>query len=387
MPLDTETLSLAGAFVAITCGIFLSFIGWRFSSLRTTGVWGASAIMASAGMALFATDDNLDLGFLCTIFASALSWLAAARFSGERPPLLAAALAGLGWLVIAEGPFDIPLSTRLALYQFTLAFLMSGAAWEFGRSRGEGLRALSPMAWVVAAHGLVFLIGGAATLFAAGSGVTLNADMFAPVSIEVIVFSVGSSIIFIALIAERGINTERSAARIDWLTGLLNRGGFVEKSEGRIADLQGSDKPVSAILFDLDHFKAINDSFGHAAGDAVLQRFAAVAAHHLRRSDVIGRIGGEEFAVLLPDAGRETAMALADRIREAFCEDCKWVDGVTLNATTSAGIAVARSGEILGDLLAAADGALYVAKQGGRDRIAIFDERTAMRDDFLLRFA
>lgn len=387
MPLDAETLSLAGAFVAITCGAFLSFAGWRFRSLSTTGVWGASAVMAAAGMALFATDEFLDLGFLCVIMASALSWLAAARFSHGRQPLIAAAIAGLVWLLISEGPFGMTVSVRLAMYQFILAALILTAAWEFRRSRGEGLRALGPMVWVVAAHGTVFLIGGAATLFAAGSGITLDAEMFAPVSIEVIAFSIGSSIIFIALVAERGINAERSAARVDWLTGLLNRGGFVEEAEAKLSAAHQDGKPISLILFDLDHFKAINDSFGHAAGDTTLQRFAAVAGHHLRRSDIVSRIGGEEFAVLLPGAGIETAMALADRIREAFCEDCKWVDGMALNATTSAGVAVARSGDDLGQLLGAADSALYAAKQEGRNRVWLYDERSRPRDDVLVRFA
>jgi diguanylate cyclase (GGDEF)-like protein len=126
------------------------------------------------------------------------------------------------------------------------------------------------------------------------------------------------------------------------------------------------------MLLDLDNFKSINDRFGHGIGDRVLQRFAEVAAGCMRRADLFGRLGGEEFAAVLVDTTREKAMAVAEQIRSAFANATDEVDGRPVVATVSIGIVISYDAVLdISALLAQADHALYRAKDNGRNRIEV----------------
>jgi diguanylate cyclase (GGDEF)-like protein len=128
-------------------------------------------------------------------------------------------------------------------------------------------------------------------------------------------------------------------------------------------------------MFDLDRFKGINDTYGHAVGDAVLLGFCEVVADVLRANDVFGRIGGEEFAAVMPGSGIEAAYVRAERIRVSFAETCRFVSDCQVGATVSGGVAVGMSSQQTVDvLLASADAALYIAKVEGRNRIKRSDE-------------
>jgi diguanylate cyclase (GGDEF)-like protein len=133
--------------------------------------------------------------------------------------------------------------------------------------------------------------------------------------------------------------------------------------------------PVCAIMFDLDHFKDINDRYGHAVGDAVLKRFCDIAVAALRQTDLFGRMGGEEFAAILPAVSVEVALLRAERIRLTFADECRFFRGHRINATVSGGAAVSTAeGRTLDALLEEADAALYRAKAEGRNRIQRADE-------------
>jgi diguanylate cyclase (GGDEF)-like protein len=125
-------------------------------------------------------------------------------------------------------------------------------------------------------------------------------------------------------------------------------------------------------LLDLDHFKSINDRFGHPTGDRVLRLFAQVMMGNLRSSDLVGRLGGEEFGVVLADATRDNAFVVAERLRSAFAATANIADGKPLAATVSIGVAIIQDPlEDLSSLLAKADQALYLAKAGGRNRVEL----------------
>jgi diguanylate cyclase (GGDEF)-like protein len=164
---------------------------------------------------------------------------------------------------------------------------------------------------------------------------------------------------------------ERLAMR-DALTGALNRRAIMEALDAALdaAELQAG--PLAVALVDLDHFKGINDRFGHPVGDDVLRRFVTVAARSLRVSDRIGRWGGEEFLVVLPaSGGAEAARMVADRLREAVATH-PWSEfGADLEVTVSVGVALARPGMTQGELLGRADLSLYRAKRAGRDRVCV----------------
>jgi diguanylate cyclase (GGDEF)-like protein len=159
-------------------------------------------------------------------------------------------------------------------------------------------------------------------------------------------------------------------ATIDPLTGLSNRRHFLELLERELARTARHERSLALLIIDLDHFKSINDRFGHPAGDVVLKRVAAVLKVNTREEFIVARIGGEEFAAVLPEHDLVQATAYAQHLCEGIAA-LELGDEVELkHVTASIGVAVWRDGmKILGDLLAAADAQLYRAKQGGRNRV------------------
>jgi diguanylate cyclase (GGDEF)-like protein len=171
---------------------------------------------------------------------------------------------------------------------------------------------------------------------------------------------------------ERTELRHRAAAMVDPLTGIANRRAFLADAAALAKRHNGNPKPSSMLLIDLDHFKLINDTFGHALGDRVLEIFTATARQALRGSDLIGRLGGEEFAALLYDMSGEQAVAVAERIRESFTAATGAVDGHAVSATVSIGVAHCDGAALdVPQLLAQADRALYFAKERGRDRVEV----------------
>jgi diguanylate cyclase (GGDEF)-like protein/PAS domain S-box-containing protein len=157
----------------------------------------------------------------------------------------------------------------------------------------------------------------------------------------------------------------------DHLTGIANRRTFFEAAEIEMARWRRQPRPLSLLLLDADHFKAINDQHGHPAGDAVLRDLAATLSAGFREVDVVARVGGEEFAVLLPSTGLEGAVAVANRLLAAVAARSVEVDGVRIPYCVSGGVATMDdSVSGLDALMKRADEALYAAKHAGRNRIA-----------------
>lgn len=168
----------------------------------------------------------------------------------------------------------------------------------------------------------------------------------------------------------RAVELAESRANTDELTGLNNRRAFFALGEQATRQALRNQHPLSLIMFDLDHFKQINDSYGHAIGDRVLQKVATTVDSMARDSDVLGRIGGEEFAILMYNTDPNESSHLAERIRQAIAESTIEAVGQTLGCTASFGIAAAHGRPIsLEHLLSEADHAMYRAKSRGRNRV------------------
>jgi len=161
------------------------------------------------------------------------------------------------------------------------------------------------------------------------------------------------------------------ASRTDALTGLPNRRGFVEACEGELRRSQRSERPLAVVLADVDHFKRVNDSHGHAAGDEALRVVAARIRGALRAQDVVARWGGEEFILLLPETDAEGAACAAEAIRAAVGGRPIEAGGGAHALTLSLGVATHAAAASLDSTIAAADAALYSAKAAGRDRVMI----------------
>ena len=160
----------------------------------------------------------------------------------------------------------------------------------------------------------------------------------------------------------------RHASERDALTGVLNRGAWRARLETLADDMQEAGRTISVLFFDIDLFKLINDSLGHAAGDECLKALARTVGEELRGGDVLGRLGGEEFAVILPTAKRIHAIAVAERIRTAVQHRCQVVGEDQVELTVSVGAAEwLGPGESFDALMERADRAMYLAKDSGRN--------------------
>lgn len=177
-----------------------------------------------------------------------------------------------------------------------------------------------------------------------------------------------------------GISLERarlfqevqSLALTDPLTGLQNRRSLFELGRIEFSRAHRMKRPFCCMMLDLDHFKQINDNYGHAVGDQILQEFAERCKRSVREVDLIGRYGGEEVVVFLPETDSDTAMHVAERLRASIQETPMEVSGQELNVTVSIGVSRKDENTLqLETLIARADQAMYIAKHKGRNRVAL----------------
>lgn len=166
----------------------------------------------------------------------------------------------------------------------------------------------------------------------------------------------------------------RSLAETDELTGLRNRRSFMSSARVEFERFDRYSSPLSMIMIDIDHFKSVNDRYGHAVGDIVLKKFADICREQFRGVDVVGRLGGEEFAVLLPVTSAVEAVQIAQRLRSACKKVCIDDDDEELMITASFGVACAEKDSDVQSLLSRADRALYLAKSAGRDRVEFAED-------------
>jgi len=182
------------------------------------------------------------------------------------------------------------------------------------------------------------------------------------------VLLLAAGIFLLLVVAQQAIRESQLASETDPLSGIANRRGFDRLAQEALSRAQHRRLPVSVAIFDLDHFKRINDTFGHSTGDAVIVAFARLLRATAPDGSVVGRQGGEEFVLLIAGATVRTAWLAADAIRIATAQQ---TDGDLPSVTVSGGVAQLRRGETLSELLRRADQASYQAKRDGRDRICM----------------
>src|SRR4029079_9224476 len=150
-----------------------------------------------------------------------------------------------------------------------------------------------------------------------GGIVTLASGWLTVFVLEIMLYAVGTAFVGLALAKERAVRIHKDAASTDDLTGLLNRRGLLEAAQMLVTRKAKENEAVSVLMFDLDHFKSINDRFGHGIGDATLRLFGATVIASMRATDLVGRFGGEEFAAVIPGT-LDDALTVAERVRKAF---------------------------------------------------------------------
>lgn len=235
--------------------------------------------------------------------------------------------------------------------------------------------------WVFLIFALSFFLRTALSLpQSAGNDLheLLSSNFWFSLQLTLLVFSaLLTTILLIAAMSDK-IDSLRLERDLDPLTLLLNRRGFHESVKARLASV--IQTPVGALACDIDNFKRINDSYGHAAGDEVLKEFGSIIRRNIRRSDIAGRTGGEEFIILLPGTDQSGASELAERLRIALMTAHFSHVPASDSVTASFGIAILRPRESLDKLMERADAWLYAAKDAGRNRVmqgATLDVATA----------
>jgi diguanylate cyclase (GGDEF)-like protein len=388
MTLDVHTLFLVTIYVEAILGLLLLFVWAQNTALRAVCWWGFAHLVRLASIALFGMYGevpdliSVDLanGLLFTAFA--VTWTGARVFDGRPVEPIYLVTGAVLWLLVCRLPMlldDVNLRSLIA------STIISGYVWltayEFWRGRGEPLVSRWPAIFMFFAYGALFLLRTPMVALLPGS---LNDSMFGSVwmtllSFESLLLTISSAFILLAMAKERTELRHRTAAMVDPLTGISNRRAFLQDASLLAKRYVTNPRPAAILLIDLDHFKSINDRFGHAVGDRVLAIFAEAARKSMRGSDLVGRLGGEEFAAMLAETNLEKALEVAERIRATFAHMAELVDGQRVHATVSIGLVHCLERTLdIPDLLTQADHALYCAKERGRNRVEVAS--LAMKD-------
>jgi diguanylate cyclase (GGDEF)-like protein len=370
MSIDTTTLYLVATMVAAMLGAMLLFFGSQ-ENIPALKWWGTAYLLGATSVALWtlaagALGELLSLALNAVGFvACGMVWNASRVFHGRKPNLPGLVLGALAWIAAVMTLAPEASAMRLTIGAGIVATYAALTATELWSERRNTLQRRWPAVVVPVLHGFVLMLPHG-DLFAGSIWVTVF-------SVELVLYAVGTVFVIFMLVSERTVTAHKTAASIDPLTGMLNRRGFAEATSRVIEREATGGRPVTVMIFDIDHFKSINDRFGHPAGDEILKLFAAVVINTIRITDLSGRIGGEEFAALLP-CSLEEAVIVAERVREAF-EGAGIVDETgPVETTVSIGVAGGPAGTELEVLLAAADTALYQAKRSGRNRVEAAEE-------------
>jgi diguanylate cyclase (GGDEF)-like protein len=381
MNLDLNTLFLVAIYVEALLGLLLLFVWVQNTQIHAVAWWGSAHLMRSGSIALFglygSTSDliSIDLANVILFLSFAVTWTGARVFD-DRPPLpLYIGLGPFIWVLAVHMP---SLTGNLDLHVLLSCGIIAAYTWltayEFWLGREEALVSRWPAIFMLFAHGSMFLLRTplAGVLPWLPPGAAVKSVWLIVMTFEALLFTISIAFILLAMAKERSEYRLRSAALVDSLTGIANRRSFLQDGADLAKRHTFNPCPAAVLLIDLDHFKSINDRFGHAVGDRVLQIFARTAQDNIKAPELIGRLGGEEFAAVLYDVGADRATARAELIRTCFAEAAEEVDGYPVGATLSIGVAFTRSTELdLPELLIQADGALYGAKERGRNRVEI----------------
>jgi diguanylate cyclase (GGDEF)-like protein len=380
MPLDVKTLFLLTVDVEAMLGLLLLFVWVQNTSIKAIAWWGSAHLLRTLSIALYGMFGSapelisLDLSNALLFTSYAVAWSGARVFDGRdaRPAWLIAG--ATVWVLASQIPqFAQAVEIRALLSNMIVTAFLWLTAFEFWRGRNERLLSRWPAIFILFSHGAIFLLRSPINvLLGPSSDPALASAWMSVISTEEVLATISIAFILLAMAKERTELHHKTAAMVDPLTGLANRRAFLDSAAQLTQAQTARDVPVAVFMIDLDRFKSVNDRFGHSIGDEVLRIFAESAQVNLRSTDIVARLGGEEFAVLLADACRDNAFKVAERIRSTFAALAATVAGHAVNATASIGVAIIQDPvQDIQALLAQADQALYRAKARGRNRVVV----------------
>jgi len=379
MNLDVQTLSVVTVFVTALLGALLVFAGLQNRSIRAPMWWGAAHIINAIGLGLLTSrgsaPDFLTIGLAnaLVLFGYGLTWTGARVFDGRKVSLYLVLLAPAIWTLLCLVPgFAHDDNVGVVVVSTALALFALLTAHEFWSGRDEQLMSRWPSIFVLLAYAAVLLARVPATLlsptFADDS--LLRGLSFALLTFGTLLFTVVMAFLQLNMTKERTELRHKINSLVDPLSGVANRRAFLDGAAELLIRQEAEREPLAMMLFDLDHFKQVNDRFGHSVGDAVLQTFAGTATATLGTDVLFARIGGEEFASCIAVGDLDEAFAIADRVRRNFAAAAARFGADELLPTVSAGVTLGCDPRVkVLDLLSIVDRALYRAKENGRNRV------------------
>lgn len=378
MALHIPTLLIVSVFIFFLMSL-LTFHAWlRETRERPLAYLGGMMLLAAVGMVLVSLrDQGADyvpkvLGNMTLLLSAAFNWTAMRAFAG-RSPYLPGMLAGATvWLGLCLVPsFYQSMTVRVSVYSLLVVSYGLLTMLEFWRSRRHLEVAYLPALALTLLHtgfySMRAVIDQGLALDQALQGYGAGVPFFPLMLFESMLYVIGIAYVTLSMVKEQVELRLKAAAYCDALTGIGNRRAFMAKGERMLIECRRRGESVALLLCDLDHFKRLNDAFGHQTGDQALIAFSQVLTQTLRKQDVFARIGGEEFACLLATADEQTAVQVAERIRGGFAHLPLLAPGLL---SVSIGVVSSQTaGYELSRLLSQADEALYGAKDQGRNRV------------------
>lgn len=380
--LDAHTLIFAGGVSAFMTMLALVAARRGFpASIAGLGLWGAGSCAQAAGALLLSFRSGLPeaipaiVGPTLLVLGQSLILHAVRRFHGDRyrPALIytpaIAMLVGATIFFYASDQINV----RAAIY--SAASFVPLVLSTYLLATGFRERLVAPARLAAAAFSLIALL----LLYQALHSIVLEIGLLDSQNFSYILFvamygglNVLATFGFLLMANERLRTEIERMATLDSLTEVFNRRTFVKLAEVELARAERSGARVAIVFVDIDRFKRINDEHGHAVGDRVLLEFVGCTRNVLRRQDIFGRFGGEEFCLLLPETGMDEARQAAERVRQAIAETEIRIDSLRVSCTVSAGVSGTEvHGSEFDRMLKGADEALYLAKRNGRDRVEL----------------
>lgn len=376
MLLDQFSILVAIGFSGASLGLTLCMM-WAVGRSETHLLsWSIGLAFIVAGVAFFGSvverydAELLLVSFVLLIFGFGLLYAGSAKFcSGQFDWLMVLTVTGLGGLATSTAFATGYSGTGTIFGNVVIGVLLFLTARHYWIARAESRLLMAANAALYVIASISFIACGYA-LAAQGQFILTArpANWAEDINSVVVIFGLtGIGTLSLTLNQARIANRHKSEAMTDSLTGLLNRRALFDGPRVHV--------PVgtAVVALDLDHFKTINDRFGHDSGDRTLQAFAGIIVENIRASDLAARIGGEEFCIVLSDSGPKASAAVAERIRAQIEATSVPTPSGPVRTTVSAGIACSTASDTIQTLLMRADEALYEAKASGRNRVTLAD--------------
>ncbi|KRA09634.1 GGDEF domain-containing protein [Acidovorax sp. Root568] len=381
--MHSPTLLIVAAILAALVTGVLSAV-WLFNR-RIPGLrlWAQALFCATVFCINLLLRDHVPLPLSVVLAQSSIALtaylclLGAREYMGKAPLGHGVAALALGLLLATALFFTLVkpnVQVRIVLTGLVPGVIFIAAAHTLARGGFRKVPARYLFAATVGVHGAFLLVRPLLFKLAApAEGAQPEAGIVAALS-QFVVLESTLAVVLVAfgalmLTNEFITNELRHLAEVDPLTNVFNRRAFLTLLDKAISNAQRTQTTLPVLVMDLDHFKKVNDSWGHRAGDDVLRHFVMLAQRCLRKEDMMGRLGGEEFAIFLPNAGAGGAIAVAERLRAMVEAHPVVTEQRSIALTVSVGVTLCAGSESAGTALQRADEAMYLAKERGRNRV------------------